>query len=69
MEDNLQWKTTSNGRQSPTEGKLQRKTTSNGRQPAMEDKLQWKTTTDGRWRQILTFKSLNEEVSKYSLKP
>jgi hypothetical protein len=33
MEDDLQWKTTSNGRRPPMEDDLQWKTTSNGRQP------------------------------------
>jgi hypothetical protein len=33
MEDDLQWKTTSNGRQTPKEDNLQWKTTSNGRWP------------------------------------
>jgi hypothetical protein len=33
MVDDLQWKTTSNGRQPPMEDDLQWKTTSNGRQP------------------------------------
>jgi hypothetical protein len=39
-EDDLQWKTTSNGRQSPMEDDTQWKTTFNGRQPQMEDNLQ-----------------------------
>jgi hypothetical protein len=39
MEDNLQWKTTSNGRRPPMEDNLQWKTNSNGRQPTMEDNL------------------------------
>jgi hypothetical protein len=48
MEDDLQWKTTSNGRQTPMEDNLQWKTTSNGRQPPMEDNLHCKTTSNGR---------------------
>jgi hypothetical protein len=38
-EDDLQWKTTSNGRRPPM------RATSNGRQPAMEDNLQWKMSS------------------------
>ena len=45
MEDDLKWKTTSNGRRPPMEDDLQWKTTSNGRRPQMEDDLQWRTTT------------------------
>jgi hypothetical protein len=37
MEDDLQWKTTSNGRRPPMEDDLQWKITSNGRRPPMED--------------------------------
>jgi hypothetical protein len=48
MEDNLKWKTNSNGRRPPMEDDLQWKTTSNGRQPPMEDDLQWKKTSNGR---------------------
>jgi hypothetical protein len=59
MEDNLQWKTTFNGRRPPMEDDLkwkttsnrsglQWKTTSNGRQPPMEDDLQWKKTSNER---------------------
>jgi hypothetical protein len=48
MEDNLQWKTTSNRRQPSMEDNLQWKTTFNGRQPPLEDDLQWKTTSNGR---------------------
>jgi hypothetical protein len=44
MEDDLQWKTASNGRQPPMEDDLQQKTTSNERRTPMEDELQWKTT-------------------------
>jgi hypothetical protein len=40
MEDDLQWKTTSNGRGTPMEDK-----TSNGKRPPMEDNIHWKTTT------------------------
>jgi hypothetical protein len=39
MEDNLQWKRTSNGRRPQMEDDLKWKTTSNGRRPLMEDDL------------------------------
>jgi hypothetical protein len=39
MEDDLQWKTTSNGRQPPMEDHLQWKRTSYARRPPMEDDL------------------------------
>jgi hypothetical protein len=42
MEDNLQRKTTSNGRQTPMEDDLK------WRRPLMEDDLQWKTTSNRR---------------------
>jgi hypothetical protein len=42
MKDDLQWKTTSNGRQPQMEDNLKWKTTSNGRQPPMN------TTSNGR---------------------
>ena len=48
MEDDLQWKTTFDGRQPLMEDDLQWKTTFNGRQPSMEDELRWKTTIHGR---------------------
>ena len=48
MEDDIQWKLTSDGRRPSMEDDLQWKTTSNGRQPPMEDDLQWKTTSNGR---------------------
>jgi hypothetical protein len=39
MEEDLQWKTTSNGRQPPMEDDLPWKTTYNGRPPTMEENL------------------------------
>ena len=45
FKDDLQWKTTSNGRRPPIEDDLQWETTFNGRQPPMEDDLQWKTNS------------------------
>ena len=48
MEEDLQRKTTFNGRRPPMEDDLQCKTTSNERQPLMEDNLQWKTTSNER---------------------
>jgi hypothetical protein len=51
MEDDHQWKATSNGRKTPMEDKtpmqedLQWKMTSIGRQLPIEDIIQWKTTT------------------------
>ena len=39
MEDDLQWKMTSNGRRPPIQDELQWKTTSNRRRPPMEDNL------------------------------
>jgi hypothetical protein len=54
MEEELQRKTTSNGRRPPIENNLQWKTTSNGRQHSMEDGNK--------------YFFLNEEDFKYSLK-
>jgi hypothetical protein len=48
MEDDLQWKMTSNGRQPQMEDDFQWKTTSTGRQPPIEDTLQWKISSNGR---------------------
>ena len=48
MEDDLQWKTTFDGRQLSMEDDLRLKMTFDGRQPLMEDNLRWKTTFDGR---------------------
>ena len=42
MEDNLQWKTTFNGKQPPIEENLQWKTNSSGRRPPIEDQLHLK---------------------------
>jgi hypothetical protein len=39
MEEDLPWKTTSNGRQPPMEDDLPWKTTCHGRRPPMEDNL------------------------------
>ena len=48
MEDDLQWKTTFNGRQPSMEDDLRWKMTFSGRRPSMEDNLRWKTTFGGR---------------------
>ena len=48
MEDDIQWKTTFNGRRLLMEDDLRWKTTFNGRRPLMGDDLWWKTTFDGR---------------------
>jgi hypothetical protein len=43
IEDDLQWKRTSNGRRIPMEDK-----TSDARRPSMEDDNHWKTTSNRR---------------------
>ena len=49
MEDDLQWKMTSNGRRSPMEEELQWKTKPlMEERPPMEDDIHWKTTSKGR---------------------
>ena len=48
MEDDLQWKTTFNGKQPLIEDDICRKTAFNGRQNLVEDDLCRKTTFDGR---------------------
>ena len=62
MEDNLQWKTTSNGRRHPMEDDLQWKTTSYGRQPPMED---WEFIHRlGGWESFLVEFQMLEEISE-----
>ena len=46
-EDDLQLKTTSNGKRTPLEEDNQWKMTSNGRRPLMEEDLQWNMTSNG----------------------
>ena len=48
MEDDLQGKTTFDGRQYLMEDDLPWKTTFAGRQPSMKDELRWKATFDGK---------------------
>ena len=48
IEDDLQWKTTINGRRPSMEDDLRWKTTFDGRQPLLEHNLRWKTSLDGR---------------------
>jgi hypothetical protein len=70
MEDNLQWKRTSNGRRPPMEDDLQWNTTSDGGLPPMEDDLQWKTISNGRQPQMeddLQWKTTSNIKSKTSL--
>ena len=55
MEDDLQWKTTFNGRQPSTEGDLQQKTTLNRRLPPMGDDLKQKTTIEDKLQQKMKF--------------
>ena len=52
MEEDLKWKTTSNGRRPQIEDYLKWKTTSIGKPTQIEDELKWKTTSNGRPTQM-----------------
>ena len=48
MDEDLQWKTTFDGRPPLMKDNLRWKMTFDGRRPSMEDNLRWKTTFDGK---------------------